>query len=86
MDPYDHPIVVHTYPGQYDEVYTPLLGLADFDGASLQMNKRGDDTHSRDDQVDRPLHRRGLALARLSGRVRTWCQRCADGCHTVLAR
>ena len=46
VDPYDHPIVVHTYPGQYDKVYTPLLGLADFDGASLQMNKRGDDTHA----------------------------------------
>jgi hypothetical protein len=46
VDPYDHPIVVHTYPGQYDKVYSPLLGLADFDGASLQMNKRGDDTHA----------------------------------------
>jgi hypothetical protein len=46
VDPYDHPVVVHTYPGQYDKVYTPLLGLTDFDGASLQMNERGDDTHS----------------------------------------
>ena len=26
LDPYDHPIVCHTYPGKYDEVYSPLLG------------------------------------------------------------
>jgi hypothetical protein len=45
-DPYDHPIVVHTFPGKYDEVYTALLGLKDFDGASLQMNETGDDTHA----------------------------------------
>jgi hypothetical protein len=37
LDPFDHPIVVHTYPGQYDSVYTPLLGFSDFDGPSLQM-------------------------------------------------
>ena len=24
LDPYDHPIVVHTFPGQYDRVYKPL--------------------------------------------------------------
>lgn len=41
LDPYDHPIVVHTFPGQYDKVYTPLLGYAYFDGPSLQTN----DTH-----------------------------------------
>jgi hypothetical protein len=41
LDPYDHPIVCHTYPGQYDEIYTPLLGYAYFDGLSLQTN----DTH-----------------------------------------
>ena len=35
-DPYEHPVVVHTYPGDKDAVYTPLLGFADFDGASLQ--------------------------------------------------
>jgi hypothetical protein len=45
-DSYDHPIVVHTYPGQYDQVYTPLLDVPGFDGASLQMNKHGDDTHA----------------------------------------
>jgi len=37
LDPYDHPIVVHTFPGQYDKVYKPLLNFADFDGPSLQM-------------------------------------------------
>jgi hypothetical protein len=42
LDPYDHPIVCHTYPGKYDEVYTPLLGYEYFDGPSLQTN----DTHS----------------------------------------
>ena len=42
LDPYDHPIVVHTFPGQYDKVYRPLLGYADFNGPSLQTN----DTHA----------------------------------------
>ena len=37
LDPYDHPIVVHTFPGQYDAVYTPLLGYGSFEGPSLQM-------------------------------------------------
>jgi hypothetical protein len=37
LDAFDHPIVVHTYPGQYDAVYTPLLGYPDFEGPSLQM-------------------------------------------------
>ncbi|GAB4231010.1 MAG: hypothetical protein Kow00109_02920 [Acidobacteriota bacterium] len=37
LDPYDHPIVVHTLPGRYDEIYEPLLGTPNFDGASLQM-------------------------------------------------
>lgn len=45
-DPYRHPVVVHTFPEKYDEVYNPLLGYADFDGASLQMNESGSDTHS----------------------------------------
>ena len=45
-DPYKHPIVVHTFPGKYDEVYNPLLGFKDFNGASLQMNETGSDTHS----------------------------------------
>jgi hypothetical protein len=37
LDPYDSPVVVHTYPGQYDSVYTPLLGHPSFEGPSLQM-------------------------------------------------
>ena len=37
LDPYDHLISLHTYPGQDDSVYTPLLGAASsFDGASIQ--------------------------------------------------
>jgi len=42
LDPYDHPIVCHTFPGQYDQVYTPLLGYPYFEGPSLQTN----DTHN----------------------------------------
>ena len=38
IDPYDHPIVVHTFPGQQDEIYKPLLGYASFDGVSIQAN------------------------------------------------
>ncbi|MBN1845696.1 MAG: DUF5060 domain-containing protein, partial [Sedimentisphaerales bacterium] len=44
LDPYDHPIVCHTYPGQYDQVYRPLLGCEYFDGASLQTNDTHDQT------------------------------------------
>ncbi|MCA9266561.1 MAG: DUF5060 domain-containing protein, partial [Planctomycetales bacterium] len=37
MDPYDHHVVVHTFPDQQDSVYTPLLGAASgLTGASLQ--------------------------------------------------
>lgn len=39
LDPYDHPIVVHTFPGRYDEVYTPLLKYPYFHGPSLQIGK-----------------------------------------------
>jgi len=46
IDPYRHPVVVHTYPREYDKVYNPLLGYEDFDGASLQMNRTGTETHS----------------------------------------
>ncbi len=44
-DPYRHPVVVHTFPKKYDEVYNPLLGYTDFDGASLQMNRTGSRTY-----------------------------------------
>lgn len=37
LDPYRHPIVVHTFPSQYNKVYDPLLGFPHFDGPSLQM-------------------------------------------------
>ncbi len=44
-DPYDHHIVVHTFPGQQDKVYRPLLGKDSvFTGASLQ-NSHIKDTH-----------------------------------------
>lgn len=42
IDPYEHPIVCHTFPNRYDEVYNPLLGYEYFDGLSLQTN----DTHA----------------------------------------
>jgi hypothetical protein len=42
LDPYDHPVVCHTYPGQYNQVYEPLLGYEWFEGPSLQTN----DTHT----------------------------------------
>ena len=42
LDPYDHPIVCHTFPRKYDEVYNPLLGFEYFDGPSLQTT----DTHA----------------------------------------
>lgn len=35
VDPYQHPIVIHTYPNQQEKVYTPLLGNG-LTGASLQ--------------------------------------------------
>jgi hypothetical protein len=37
LDPYGHPVVVHTFPGQYDEVYESLLGYPHLEGPSLQM-------------------------------------------------
>ncbi len=37
VDPYDHLIVIHTYPDQQDKVYTPLLGAGSaLTGVSLQ--------------------------------------------------
>ncbi len=37
VDPYDHHIVVHTFPGDQDKVYSPLLGEQSvLTGASLQ--------------------------------------------------
>ena len=46
VDPYDHNIVVHTFPGDQDKVYTPLLGpQSNFTGVSLQNG--WDKTHER---------------------------------------
>jgi hypothetical protein len=45
LDPYDHPIVVHTFPSQRDKVYGPLLGCAHLEGPSLQMGHM-QQTHS----------------------------------------
>lgn len=37
VDPYDHPIVIHTYPNQQEKVYRPLLGdKSVLTGVSLQ--------------------------------------------------
>ena len=36
VDPYDHHIVVHTYPQDQDRVYAPLLGREELTGISLQ--------------------------------------------------
>ena len=44
LDPYDHPVVIHTYPGQWGSVYGPLLNHPTFDGTSLQVGKP-EDTH-----------------------------------------
>ncbi|MBN1559123.1 DUF5060 domain-containing protein [candidate division KSB1 bacterium] len=45
IDPYDHPIVVHTLPGRYDEIYAPLLGHPSIEGPSLQMGDQKE-THA----------------------------------------
>lgn len=39
-DPYRHHVVLHTYPGSKNAVYTPLLGVnSKYSGVSLQSNK-----------------------------------------------
>lgn len=38
VDPYDHPVVIHTYPGQHEQVYGPLLGFEYLEGPSLQSS------------------------------------------------
>ena len=46
IDPYDHHIVVHTFPEQQDEVYRPLLGTGSvLTGASLQNSNVADCHH-----------------------------------------
>jgi len=29
LDPYDHPIVLHTFPDEQEQVYMPLLGWSE---------------------------------------------------------
>ncbi|MBN1672596.1 MAG: DUF5060 domain-containing protein [Kiritimatiellae bacterium] len=36
LDPYGHPIVLHSYPGDKETVYSPLLGYPNLEGPSLQ--------------------------------------------------
>ncbi len=38
LDPYDHPIVMHTSPSDRDAHYDSLLGFDAFEGPSLQIN------------------------------------------------
>lgn len=49
VDPYDNPVVLHTYPDQKEKIYAPLLGVRSIDGLSLQFN--GHDWHTIDDVV-----------------------------------
>ena len=67
LDPYDHPIVVHTFPGKYDQVYEPLLGYACFEGPSLQTN---DTRRTQTLKWVDPLGRGGPAVVRLPRRDR----------------
>jgi hypothetical protein len=39
VDPYDHPIVVHTLPGRFDDIYPQLLGHPSIEGPSLQLGQ-----------------------------------------------
>jgi len=39
IDPYGHHIVIHTYPGQYERVYGPLLGEGTLTGLSIQTSR-----------------------------------------------
>jgi Putative collagen-binding domain of a collagenase len=39
IDPYAHPVVMHTYAGTQEENYEPLLGYPTFDGVSLQTGQ-----------------------------------------------
>ncbi len=36
-DPYNHPIVIHTFPSQYNKVFDPLLSTDRLDGISLAI-------------------------------------------------
>jgi hypothetical protein len=36
VDPYDHPVVVHSFPDEQPDIYGPMLDVARLEGASLQ--------------------------------------------------
>lgn len=38
IDPYDHHLVVHTFPEHLDLIFTPLLGNENYDGMSIQTH------------------------------------------------
>ena len=38
LDPYDHPVVIHSYPNRYEEFYSPFLGYEYLEGPSIQTN------------------------------------------------
>lgn len=38
IDPYNHPVVIHTYPNQHEKGYTPMLGYEYLEGPSIQTN------------------------------------------------
>jgi hypothetical protein len=38
LDPYDHPVVIHSYPHAYEQVYGALAGYEYFEGPSVQTN------------------------------------------------
>lgn len=38
LDPYDHPILTHTYPKEQELVFAPQIGNPDIEGASLQLD------------------------------------------------
>ncbi|SDM70911.1 DUF5060 domain-containing protein [Kriegella aquimaris] len=38
IDPYHHPVVIHSYPNRYSEVYGPLEGFEYIEGASVQTS------------------------------------------------
>jgi hypothetical protein len=44
LDPYDNPVVIHTFPKQQDAVYEPLLACEFFEGVSLQTNQTREQT------------------------------------------
>lgn len=40
LDPWDHPIVCHTFPDKHEQIYPDLLGFEAFEGPSLQMDNK----------------------------------------------